>query len=264
MEPAPQPERPTPAEAAAALLASIDFRSPASKMKSESEIVTAAYRQKAERDLAHLEPVELAPRAAASFRERFAGLVDEWLVEAANDECNRGVDLCARLITELSVRPGAHGLPEVHGLVEIRARNGQSVAWVKPRLVPLEDGVVMMRVRSRERLTDLNRVALISPRGFSSEVEKLRTIAAAAAASPEKRPEFEQSFLYALIRSSLAERHGFAGSWQRDLKRVIVQGTAEEPRFTLFFTPRVQFDVRIRYDPDICRIAIESRGIARH
>ena len=255
----PQPERPTPAELAATLLASLDLTT-----KGESELVAAAYRAGVARERAEGQQVELPPRLREVLEGRFRTLVDAHVTRLRKQGENRSIRMTGRLLTDLFISPGLRGQPEVTGLLEVRNQDARSIVWTGTRMRIIDSGVVLLKVRSVDGGTGLSLTPLFSPRGISSEVEKLTRLAAGLAGGTTHLEHLEgASFLYGLIRGVLAYAHPTLAPRERELRTIVADRSSVPGRFYIFLRPGTQFEVLPIYDPESCELSISSAHLPR-
>ncbi|MFM1847688.1 MAG: hypothetical protein RL417_1162 [Pseudomonadota bacterium] len=260
MNPRHPEDRPTPAEHAELLLASLELSTDV-----EVDIIRDSFRRRAAHALAHDGPIEISEKARARREYRFREHVDEHLQALRGFAENGPFDIAARFISDISFRLGDSETPDVLGIIEVRDRNGRSVVPTETRLFPIERGVAMVEGRSFHQGNGFEVKPLLSPRAYAAELEKLRSLAAAVSDDGRALEQLEQtSLLYHLIRTALVERHGISASWYRDVGFIAPIGFPDRPGVSVILSPNSQFIARPVYEESSCRISIETRAVTKH
>jgi len=169
-------------------------------------------------------------------------------------QINQHIDYAGRLLSPLisAVEPGEP--PATHALVEVRARDGRSIAIHQPYLLPVDEGVVMHHIKvfpgQFRRIVE----PLLSPRVFGGEFQKMVQLSENPGALSQLEPK---SYLYAATRGYLA---GLSKEWipvTRTLMEIEAVGTQDAPRFRLLCSTHPEVVVDVRYDPETCRVGFD-------
>jgi len=256
----PSDKRPTASERAEDLLASLDLSS-----EFESDLLRESFRRRAAHAVSHEGPIEMTEKARARREFRFTELVDGHLAALREFGDNKDVEIGGRFISDISYRVGSSETPDVVGLIELRARDGRSVIATETRLFPIDGGAAVNEGRSFHYGNGFDLRPLLAPRAFAAELEKLRSLAEQVRSDGSGLDALEQtSLLYHLIRGALANRHGLAASWYRDVGFIAPIGFPDNPGVSLTMSPDGQFIARPRLDPHSFRIEIETRAVTKH
>ena len=145
-----------------------------------------------------------------------------------------------------------------HALVDIRARDGRSLALFEPYLIPVDAGVVLHHFRVSPGVYGRRYDVLFSPRAFADEVRVLQDVSGYS----ERWSGLEsRSYLYAAIRGFLT--HGVAApiAVTQELRTLECVGTLSEPDFRLRCGDHPAVTVAVRYDPERCRVRVQGVSI---
>ena len=260
LSPDPFDKRPTPAEQAELLLSSIELT-----CEIEAEILRDCFRGRALRAVERDGPVAMADKARGRYESRFRELVDEHLGSVFEFPENSGSIIESRVVSEFSFRHGNSATPEVLGLIELTAPGNRSVVLTETKLFTLDAGVALVEGRSFDDGNSFEVRPLFSPRAYASELENLRGLAEETRKDRHVLERLEdRSLLYYLIRKELADRHGVAASWYREVGYLAPIGFPDHPAFEMLLTPNGKYSARPLYEPSSCRVSIQTRSTTQH
>jgi hypothetical protein len=235
----------------ARVMAQVDLSLAQAPLRGESEIVVGAF----ERSFRRGDVLRLDESPTITDQRQIAFEIKNFIRGLTSIRMNAGIDYAGRLVSDpvSAVFPGE--AQSTTALVELRTRDGRSLAAEQPRLIPVDDGVVMHGFKVFPG--EFRRVVqtLLSPRAFESEVQKLKGLAQ----QPEIYRELENtSYLYTAVRGHLA---GLKEGWipvTRELYELESVACHDKVGFRVLCKDHPEAIVLIGYDPERCRIGFEA------